>query len=97
MELTELLSGVRKTINCHLFKLQKIRKYISVECSVLIYKQTILPLLDYAVFFLLNSCNVSDDLEVLQNDCLRTCFNVYRRDHMSVVVLHKDAKLLSLD
>ena len=95
MELTELLSVVKRNINCHLFKL---RKYMTVECSLLIYKQTILPHLDYAGF-LLNSCNVSDrdDLQLLQNDCLRTCYNVHRRDRMSVAALHKDAKLLSLD
>ena len=50
MGLTELLAGVKKTITCHLFKLRKLRKYITVECSLLIYKQTILPLLDYAGF-----------------------------------------------
>ena len=38
-----------------------------------------------------------DDLQVLQNDCLRTCYNVHCRDRMSVAVLHTDAKLLSLD
>ena len=98
MNLTELLSGVKKNINGHLFKLRKLRKYVVPECAVLIYKQTILPLMDYAAF-LLNSCNVSDrnDLQVLQNDCLRTCYNVYRRDRISLAVLHRDANLLSLD
>ena len=98
MDLTELLSGVRKSINSHLFKLRKLCKYITVECATLIYKQTILPLLDYAVF-LLNFCNVSDpdDLQVLQNDGLRVCHRVHRSDRISIAGLHKDAKLLSLD
>ena len=70
---------------------------ITTECAISIYKQTVLPLLDYAVF-LLHSCNVSDtdDLQVLQNDALRTCFNVKRRDQVSVKNLHTEAKLLSL-
>ena len=101
MDLTELLSEVKKTINGHLFKLRKLRKYISVECATLIYKQTILPLIDYAVFlfFLLNSCNVSDrnDLQVLQNDGLCICYDVNRRDRISVTKVHVDAKLLSLE
>ena len=82
MTLTDLLSGVKKCINGHLFKLRKLRKNVTVECALMIYKQTILPLLDYAGF-LLNSCNVSDrsDLQILQNDCLRTCYNVYRGWH----------------
>ena len=96
MDLTELFSGVRKSINSHLFKLRQLRKYITVECTTLIYKQTIPPLLDYAGL-LLNSCNVSDrdDLQVLQNDGLRICHRVHRRDRISIARLHKDAKLLS--
>ena len=49
MELTELLAGIKKCINGHLFKLCKLGRYMTVECALLIYKQTILPLLDYAV------------------------------------------------
>ena len=98
LNLTDLMSGVKKAINGHLFKLRKIRKYITPKCAVLIYKQTILPLLDYAGF-LLNSCNISDrdDLQVLQNDCLRICYNVYRRDHILISTLHREANLLILD
>ena len=98
MDLTCLLSAVKKTVSTHLFKLHKLRKYVSEECAITIYKQTILPLLDYSGF-LLNSCNVSDrnDLQILQIDALRTCFNIKRRDRMSVRNMHRDANLLSLD
>ena len=77
MDLTKQLSLVKKTVMNHLFKLRKICKYINQECAVIIYKQTILPVLDYSGF-LLHSCNVSDrhDLQILQNDALRTCYNV---------------------
>ena len=98
MDLTCLLSNVKKTVSTHLFKLRKLRKYVSQECAVTIYKQTILPLLDYSGF-LLNSCNVSDrnDLQILQNDALRTGFNIKRRDRMSIRNMHREASLLSLD
>ena len=33
----------------------------------------------------------------MQNDALRTCFNVKRRDRLSIVKMHKKAKLLSLE
>ena len=33
----------------------------------------------------------------MQNDALRTCFNVKRRDKLSIFKLHKKAKLLSLE
>ena len=71
MNLSALLSGVKKNVTNHLCKIRKLRKYITQECAVLIYKQTILPLLDYGGF-LLNSCNQSDcsDLQIIQNDVL---------------------------
>ena len=55
-------------------------------------------MLDYSGF-LLNSCDISDrdDLQVLQNDCLRTCYSVHRRDRMSLVAMHNNANLLSFD
>ena len=98
MTLTALLSTVKKNVSSHLFKLRKLRSFISTKCAILIYKQTIMPLLDYPGF-LLNSCNISDrkDLQVLQNDALRTCYNVRRRDRLSLCKLHAEAKLLSLE
>ena len=98
MHLTGLLSWVKKNVNNHLFRLRKLRKYITQYSTVLIYKQTILPLLDYSGF-LLNSSNVSDrrDLQTLQNDTLRTCYNVRHKDRMPIKKLHKEAKLVSLD
>ena len=48
--------------------------------------QTILPLLDYTGFLLISG-NVSDrsDLQTLQNDALRVCFNVRMRDRILIV------------
>ena len=48
---------------------------------------------------MLISCNKSDrhDLQVLQNDALRTCFNVKRRDKLSIASMHKQSSLLSLE
>ena len=43
--------------------------------------------------------NVSDrsDLQTLQNDSLRICFNVRLRDRVAIVQMHRKAKLLSLE
>ena len=78
-----------------LFNLRKLRHYITEKSALAIYKQTILPVFDYAGFILI-SCNKSDrhDLEVMQNDALRTCFNVKHRDKLSMAYMHKKAKLL---
>ena len=98
MSLTGLVSSVKKNVVSQLFKLRKIGRMITVKCAIDIYKQTILPILDYAGF-MLYSINQSDknDLQILQNDALRTCYNVQRRDRLSVKNLHTQAKLLSLD
>ena len=49
--------------------------------------------------FLLISGNVADRdaLQLLQNDALRICFNVRHRDQISIAVMHRQAKLLSLE
>ena len=98
MNLTGLLADIKRKVTCHLFKLRKIRRIITTYCAISIYKQTILPLLDYTGF-LIHSLNVSVryDLQILQNDALRTCYNVRRRDRMSIKKLHAEAKLLSLN
>ena len=98
MNLTSLVSDVKKKVTYQLFKLRKLRNMITEFCAISIYKQTVLPLFDYAGF-LLQSINSSDksNLQVLQNDALRTCYSVRRRDRMSIKKLHVKAKLLSLE
>ena len=53
---------------------------------------------DYAGFMHI-ACTKSDrhDLQILQNDALRTCFNVKRRDRLSNMNIHTKANLLSLE
>ena len=48
---------------------------------------------------MLQSCNVSDrsDLQVIQNDSLRACYNIRCRDRVSISNLHTEAKLISLE
>ena len=75
-----------------------IRRIITPKCALDIYKQMILPLFDYTGFMLYSlSQSDKNDLQVLQNDALRTCYNIHRRDKVSVKNLHTQAKLLSLD
>ena len=98
MTLTGLLTDIKKSVLCKLFSLRKLCRYIIEKCAISIYKQTILPVLDY-VGFLLVLCNKSDrhDLQIIQNDALRTCNNVRRKDKLSVCKMHSKAKLLSFD
>ena len=64
--------------------------------KILIYKQTILPIFDYVSFMLVShKKSDSHDLQFIQNDALRTCYNVRRRDMLSVSNMHVKAKLFN--
>ena len=82
----------------YIYSLAKIRNRITLKCALAIYKQTILPLFDYTGFMQL-TINVSDknDLQILQNNALRICYNVRLRDKVLIERMHNQANLLSLD
>ena len=98
MNLTSLLADTKKIVTNRIFNLRKLRHYITEKSALAIYKQTILPVFDYAGFMII-SCNKSDchDLQIIQNDALRTCYNVKRRDKLSVAKMHTKSNLLSLE
>ena len=98
MTLTPLFTKIKKRVSNKIYMLSKIRNNIDIQCALTIYKQTMLPLLDYAGFLLISG-NVFNrsDLQILQNDALRICFNVKLRDRVSVVRMHQRARLISLE
>ena len=80
-----------------IFQFGKIRKYLAVDTRILVYKQTILPLVEYVSFMLcLNSCHELDKLQKLQNRCLRLCMNINNPRDISVARLHNDAWVSNL-
>ena len=85
MTLTPLITKVRAVVTNKIYSLVKIRNCITTQCALAIYKQTILPLLDYSGFVLI-SANILDrrDLQTLQNHALRICYNVRLHDHVSL-------------
>ena len=98
MNLTNLMSDVKKSVSSRLFNFRKLRQYITEKSALAIYKQTILSVLHYAVFLII-ACNKSDchDLQIIQNDALRTSYNVKRHDKLSISKMHKKSNLLSLE
>ena len=98
MTLLPLISYVKKVISNRAKTLFRIRKYINSKCALSIYKQTILPIFDYSGFLSI-SCNKSDrgDLQVMVNNLLRTCYNVRLLDRWSLVDMHCEASLVSLE
>ena len=79
-----------------LYLMGKIRKSLSLATACLIYKQTILPVIDYCSFIYngLTTTNTKK-LQHVQNRCLRTCLITNMRH--PVVGLHKKCGVDYLD
>ena len=97
MSLLPLVKSVKKRVSIRIFNLRKIRKYLTFDAAVAVYKQTILPIIDYAGFLLIawNKDDI-DELQVLQNDTLRICNRSKVADMISICDLHKKCKIISL-
>ena len=97
MTLQPLLKHVKKLLTNKIYALRKIRKYITDKSAVVIYKQTILPVIDYSGFLLL-SCSNGDrsELQKIQNDMLRICFKSKLAEKVKISELHRKAHMLSL-
>ena len=98
LTLMPLCKTIEKRIINKVFMLRKLGSYLTYKASVQIYKQAILPVIDYAGFVLI-ACNKDKkgDLQIIQNDALRFCSKNKRSDKISLNELHKKANLLSLE
>ena len=91
------MKSVKKRLNNKVYMFRKIRKYLTFDAAVVVYKQTILPIIDYS-FFLLLSCSTGDidELQIVQNDILRICNETRISDRVSIPELHKKCKTIGL-
>ena len=98
MSLTPLYKNVCRQTDQKLFLIHKIRRYITVDAAKAMYKQMVLPLLDYSGFLLV-SCTIEQkhDLQKRQNNAIRTCLLYDRRDHITIDHLHGEMGLISLE
>ena len=98
LTLKPMYKNVEKRVIDKVFMLRKLRKYLTYKAALQIYKQTIMPILDYSGLLLV-SCTTGQkyDLQVIQNDVLRFCDNKKLEDKISVELLHKKANLSSLE
>ena len=80
---------MQKKISNKIFTLRELRKNLTTDAPVSIYKQIILPVIDYACFLLI-CCRTGDksDLQKLQNDILRICDRFRVSDRVSFKKLH---------
>ena len=91
-------NAIFKKFSYKLFQFSKIRKYLPVNIRVLVYKQTVLPLVEYVCYLMyLNKKHDIDKLQKLQNRALRLCFNVVDQRSISVLDLHRQANILTLE
>ena len=98
MSLIPLCKDVKKRISNRFFMLRKIRKYLTFDAAVLVYKQTILPIIDYAGFLLVATRKEDrNDLQKIQNEVLRCCNNTKLSDRVSTRTLHAKCKIISIE
>ena len=98
LSLVPMYKNMEKCLVDKVYMLRKIRKYLTYKASLQIYKQTILPMIDYPGHSLI-ACNKNrkSDLQIIQNDVLRFCENKRLQDKVSIELLHQNAKLVSLE
>ena len=97
MTLSPMRKFIKKRVSNKIFRLRKIRKYLTFDAALLIYKQTILPIIDYVGFLLIASIQSDlDELQVLQNDILRICKRTQLADRVSIPELHSRCNIISI-
>ena len=85
------VNNVFKKFSHKIYQFGKIRNSLSVETRILVYKQTVLPLIEY-VSFILTLLSIGK-LQKLQNRALRLCYNIPNRRDITVLRLHELANV----
>ena len=76
--------------NLRLYQLRKLRKYIDVNLSLLLFKQMILPVLDYGDIMTDSGPETPvSQIQIIQNHCLRACIGVKDPQLVHRVQLHE--------
>ena len=76
-----------------IYKFGKIVKYINTETRILVYKQTIMPLVEYVIFTLnLNTLHECEK-QRMQNKALRMCYNIHDPRDIGILNLHTNARI----
>ena len=76
------------------YQFANICKYLDTSTRILIYKQTVLPLVEYVNFMMcLNNKQDIEKLQRLQNRSLRLCYNINDPTTISTTLLHENARI----
>ena len=98
MTLRPFFNYVKKNVYVKIFAFSKLRNCLTDYASIMLYKHTILPFLEYAGF-MLSACTIDDRqaLQKCQNDALRICAKVKLKDRIRIDELHAKFKIVSLE
>ena len=89
------LENVIKSLSYKALLLAKMRKYITQDVSLRIYKIMILPVLEYGdILYEGANKKLIDKLQVIQNRCLRTC--LLPNQHIPTIRLHESCETANL-
>ena len=95
---TPYYNMVKRRMENKIFVLSKIRKYVDNKTALLIYKQAVLPLVEYAGFVLVsNTIGQRHELQILQNNALRLCKRYCLLDRVPICRLHCECNLIGLE
>ena len=98
MNLESNFNATFKKFSYKIFQFSKIRKYLPPDVRVLVYKQTVLPMVEYISYLLyINRKHDVDKLQKLQNRALRLCFDIIDPMSVSVCQLHTQAQIGMLE
>ena len=98
MNLESNFNATFKKFSYKIFQFSKIRKYSPPDVRVLVYKQTVLPMVEYISYLLyINRKHDVDKLQKLQNRALRLCFDIIDPMSVSVCQLHTQAQIGMLE
>ena len=90
MNLESNFNNIFKRFSHKVFQFSKIKNYLNPKTRVLVYKQTVLPFVEYISSLLfLNRKHDVEKLQKLQNKALRICLDIIDPRDVSVKMLHE--------
>ena len=90
------LENVIKSISYKSLLLAKIRKYITTDVAIRMYKTMILPVLEYGdVLYDSTNKKFTGKLQTLENRCLRSC--ILSKQHVPTILLHQLCNIGNLE
>ena len=90
------LENTIKTISYKALLLARMRKYITQEVALRLYKTMILPIMEYGdILYDGTNQKLMGKLQVLQHRCLRTC--LLPKQHIPTIRLHEVGNIAKLE